>query len=131
MKWWAWPIEKRARAWIVHCADMLEQAMLVEATPQERRLLWLAAVARLAPTWMSRFLPVDDLRVSLLEDFLIYIKERRSIDVPMLLQSDWDELEEWTRSFYWQPSALHRQMQRIKKRLHRPRNSLLRLFRNE
>ena len=131
MKWWAWPVEKRAQAWTVHCADMLEQAMLVDATPQERRLLWLAAIARLAPTWMSRYLPVDDLRVSLLEGFLTYVKERRSVDIPFLLQSNWNDLEEWTRSFYWRPTALQRQMGRVKTRLRGPRNRLLRLFRNE
>jgi hypothetical protein len=32
MKWFGWPVEKRVKAWIVHCAAMLEQAMLVEAT---------------------------------------------------------------------------------------------------
>ena len=38
VKWSRWPVEKRINAWTVHCADMLEQAMLVDATPQEPRL---------------------------------------------------------------------------------------------
>jgi GT2 family glycosyltransferase len=46
-KWARWPSDRRARAWVLHCADMLEQAMAVEATASERWLLWLAAVERL------------------------------------------------------------------------------------
>jgi glycosyltransferase involved in cell wall biosynthesis len=129
MKWWAWPIQKKEKAWIVHCADMLEQAMLVEAAPQERRLLWFAAIARLAPGWMSLFLPVDDLRGSLLEGFLNYVKEKRSFDIPSWLDSNWNELEQSTRSFYWRPTGLRHQMRRVKSRLRGPRNALLRRFR--
>jgi hypothetical protein len=47
VKWAAWPPDKRIEAWIHHCAGMLEQAMLVDAAPLDRRLLWLAAVGRL------------------------------------------------------------------------------------
>jgi hypothetical protein len=129
MKWWAWPLEKRAQAWIVHCADMLEQAMLVDATPQERRLLWLAAVARLGPTWMSAHLPVADIEVPLLDGFLTYVKERRNIDIPSLLESNWDDLEQWTRSFYWRPTGMRHQLRRVKRRLRGPKNAVLRLIR--
>jgi hypothetical protein len=45
--WARWPPERRSRAWVVHCADMLEAAMAVEATAGERWLLWLGAVERL------------------------------------------------------------------------------------
>ena len=41
-KWFTWPAEKITKAWIVHCADMLEQAMLVEATTQEYRYIPLS-----------------------------------------------------------------------------------------
>ena len=130
-KWGTWPIEKKMRAWIVHCTDMLEQAMLVDATLQERRLLWLAAVTRLAPAWMSGYLPFDDLRVPLLEGFLTYVKERKSVDIPSLLKSNWNNLEQWTRSFYWRPTALEQLLQRVKSRLRRPRNAFRRLIRHQ
>ena len=59
MKWFGWPVEKRVKAWIVHCAAMLEQAMLVEATAQERRLLWLAAIGRLTSSRTAiSYLPI-------------------------------------------------------------------------
>jgi GT2 family glycosyltransferase len=48
--WWDWPMEKRFGVWQVHCLDMLEHALAIEATPQDYRLLWLGcgATARLA-----------------------------------------------------------------------------------
>lgn len=37
VEWSAWPLEKRAHGGVVHCADMLEQAILAGATLEERR----------------------------------------------------------------------------------------------
>lgn len=108
-KWSTWPAEKRARAWVVHCADMLEQAMLVQATAQERRLLWLAAVGRLvSPRTASGYLPVSDLtsveRVSLLDAFFERVQTARTMDIPGLLETNWKDIQQWTRGFYWLPS---------------------------
>jgi Glycosyl transferase family 2 len=128
MKWWAWPIEKRRQAWVIHCADMLEQAMKVDAAPQERRLLWLAAVARLAPTWMQQHLPVADVGGPLLNDFLMYVRSQRNIDLPGLLDSDWNDIEQWTTGFSWRPAGLRHQLAKIKKRLRGPREALFRLL---
>ena len=49
--WWTWSMDRRFKAWQVHCLDMLQQALLIDATPQDRRLLWLAIIrtSRLAP----------------------------------------------------------------------------------
>jgi hypothetical protein len=104
-KWAKWPAEKRRSAWTIHCAAMFEQAMLVEATTQERRLLWLAAVGRLvSPLTAARYVPVSDLtsaeRVSLLDMFLDLVRTRGAADVSTLLEAGWDEIEEWTRGFY-------------------------------
>lgn len=110
VKYARWPAEKRARAWIVHCADMLEQAVLVEATTQERRLLWLAAVARLvsARTAFSHFsvatLAAGE-RVALLNGFLNYIQTTRRLDIPGWLEADWAEIQFWTGGFYWLPAS--------------------------
>ena len=107
MKWFAWPLEKRIRAWTVHCADMLEQAMLVEATPQERRLLWLAAVGRLVSHTASGHVPVAEFtteqRVSMLDGFLEYVQSVRLLDVSSLLDASWEEIQHWTRGYYWLP----------------------------
>jgi hypothetical protein len=108
-KWFSWPVEKAARAWIVHCAAMLEQAMLVEATTQERRLLWLAAVGRLAST-RTDISPLGIAswtvlkRASLLNAFFEHVRTAMSIDLPGLLEASWEEIEQWTRGFYVLPS---------------------------
>jgi len=112
VKWSTWPAEKRIRAWTVHCADMLEQAMLVEATPQERRLLWLAAVGRLVSRTAGGYVPVDTLtpaeRVSLLAGFLEYVRTARGMDIPVWLETSWEDIQGWTRGFYWLPSETPR-----------------------
>jgi glycosyltransferase involved in cell wall biosynthesis len=73
-KWRQWPQAKRARAWAGHCAAMLEQALLVEATAQERRQLWRAALRRLvSPRPAAAYLPPADLtaaeRAALVDKF--------------------------------------------------------------
>jgi hypothetical protein len=108
MRWFTWPIEKRIKAWTVHCAAMLEQAMLVEATAQERRLLWLATVARLASSrTAARYLPIADWtaveRSSLLDAFIDYVPTATDLDIPALLESSWTEVRGWSREFYWLP----------------------------
>ena len=60
-KWTRWPVDQRTRAWAVHCAAMLEQALLVEATVEERLLLWQAAVERLvSPSLAGGYLPLAE-----------------------------------------------------------------------
>jgi hypothetical protein len=109
VKWARWPAEVRSRAWTVHCADMLEQAMLVEATPQDRRLLWLAACGRLVSHQTAGgYLPVAELtaaeRLTLLDGFIEYLRTARSTDVPARLDASWEDILEWTRGFYWLPA---------------------------
>jgi len=104
-KWDRWPLEKRTKAWIVHCAAMLEQAMLVDATAHERRLLWLAAVGRLiSPRTAARYLPVADLdaaqRAVMLYAFFDHVWTVRGIDVAALLEASWDDIRHWTSAFY-------------------------------
>ena len=101
MRWWAWPEHQRARAWAIHCVDMLEQAMLIEASTEQRRLLWLAAVERLSSAQTTAgYLPVanftDAQRVALFEAFLERGRERRAIDIPALLDAAWGEIRPWS-----------------------------------
>jgi hypothetical protein len=103
-KWDDWPAEKRTRGWTVHCAAMLEQAMLVEAGPLERRLLWLAAVARLvSPRTAARHVPVLTMdaaaHAARLESFFDYVLTVKKIDVPGLLDASWDDVRRWTTAF--------------------------------
>jgi hypothetical protein len=104
-KWSRWPVDKRARAWAAHCAAMLEQAMAVDATDHERRLLWLAAVGRLvSPRTAACYLPVADWaasdRIALLETFCEQARSVRRIDIPGLLRTDWEGVRNWTYEFY-------------------------------
>jgi glycosyltransferase involved in cell wall biosynthesis len=103
-KWATWPLERRIQAWTVHCADMLEEAMLVDASPQERRLLWLAAVGRLVSPRTAAYLPVATLtaaeRASRLDGFFEYLRTARSSDVPEWLDANWEHIHGWTRGVY-------------------------------
>ena len=103
-KWAAWPQERRTQAWLVHCADMLQQAMRVKSIPQERRLLWLAAVNRLVSRNASGFINVKELtdnqRMVILENFLHYLQNVRKSKVHRWMESSWEDLSQWTRGFF-------------------------------
>jgi hypothetical protein len=103
--WWDWPMDRRFQAWQVHCLDMLRQALLADGTVQDRRLLWLAVVERLvSQRTASYFLHPAELtkteRIDLLDSFLVRARSS-SLDIPALLDGSWNEIESWTRGFYW------------------------------
>jgi Glycosyl transferase family 2 len=103
--WWDWPMDRRFQAWQVHCLDMLRQALLAEGTVQDRRLMWLAVIERLVShRTASYFLHTAELttteRIDLLDSFLVRARSS-SLDIPGLLDGSWDEIEGWTRGFYW------------------------------
>jgi hypothetical protein len=103
--WWDWPMGKRFGAWQVHCLDTLQQALLADGTVQDRRLLWLAVIERLVShRTASYFLHTAELteaeRIDLLDSFLVRARTS-SIDIPGMLDTSWDEIEGWTRGFYW------------------------------
>jgi GT2 family glycosyltransferase len=108
--WWAWPTEMRLQAWCRHCVNMLEQALRVEGTVQELRLLWLAALERLSsPQAAGYFLRVAELtpaeRVSMFDSFMARARASAVHDIPVLLDADWDEIHRWSRGFYSIPSG--------------------------
>jgi hypothetical protein len=103
--WWEWAMDRRFKAWQVHCLDMLQQALLIDATPQDRRLLWLAVIERLvSPRTASHFLHIAELtnaeRADMLESFLTRARTS-SIDIPGCLRATWDEIDSSTKGFYW------------------------------
>lgn len=103
--WWDWAMDRRFQAWQVHCLDMLRQALLADGPVQDRRLLWLAVIERLVShRTASFFLHSAELtkteRIDLLDSFLVKARAS-SIDIPGLLNASWDEIESWTRGFYW------------------------------
>lgn len=102
--WWEWPLERRFKAWQVHCLDMLRQALLIDATPQDRRLLWLAILERLiSPRIAGYFLNTTELtvaeRAEVLDSFLT-LARTSSIDLPAGSLASWDEIASWTKGFY-------------------------------
>ena len=105
-KWAQWPFEKRIKAWVIHCTQMLEQAMQVEATLQERCLLWLAAVSRLvSPRTAIGYIPVASLteveRQRLLDEFFNQVQHIRKLEVTVWLETEWESIRQWTTGFYW------------------------------
>lgn len=107
LTWFTWPTDKRLAGWQCHCLSMFEQALQIDANEQERRLLWLAAVARLvSPRTAGSFLPIAELsgaeRMDMLDSFL---KRARfsPMDIPKALDATWAEIESWTKGFYWRP----------------------------
>jgi glycosyltransferase involved in cell wall biosynthesis len=101
--WGRWAPERRARAWLVHCADMLEHAMEAEGTVGERWLLWLAVVERLrarrtAGAYLEEALMRESGPPPLLDDFMAHVRHERVIDLPALLGSGWRVIRRRTRA---------------------------------
>ena len=95
--WNAWPVAKRKRAWAVHCAAMLDQALRVATTAADRRVLWRASLSRLvARQHALHFIPVHEYspadRASLLELFLAEL-DARGVELPDLLGTSADALQ--------------------------------------
>ena len=104
-KWPDWPTERQFTGWQVHCLDMLRQALLIDATPQDRRLLWLAVIERLvAPRRASYFQNTAELtvakRADVLDSFLTRARTS-SIDIAGSLVASFDEIDSWTKGYYW------------------------------
>lgn len=114
-KWWRWSPEERLFGWTVHCRDMLAEAMKIWTSPEERRLLFSAAVARLLTTRFEyaqigalspekQARAVRDflarMRRARSRDFLALLRQPRSPDLAEWLGSSWDEIERSTLAFY-------------------------------
>jgi hypothetical protein len=102
--WWDWALDRRFKAWQAHCLDMLRQALLIDATSHDRRLLWLAVIERLvSPRTASHFLPIAELtaaeRADMLESFLTRARTS-SIDITGSLVASWDEIDSWTKDYF-------------------------------
>jgi hypothetical protein len=74
-KWPLWPLEKRIKAWQVHCRDMFLEASQAEATLPDRRLMWGASVVRLvSASTASGYIPASTFdtsaRIATLDGFL-------------------------------------------------------------
>lgn len=107
--WYEWSRDKRLMAWQIHCLSMFEQAVQIEAQIPKRRLLWLAAVERLvSPRTASKIISdINELRSSerimQLDGFLHRARTSATFDVPALLDSDWEQIVNWTKGFYSVP----------------------------
>jgi hypothetical protein len=109
-RWWSLSKEDQLRSWSRHCIDMLGQALHLRGSPEQARLLWSAAVARLtAPEGAGHFLKIDDLglseRTSLLDSFLSQAISAYGESLRMWLDADWDVVVRWTESGFWLPRS--------------------------
>src|SRR4029450_1603486 len=112
-----WKRGKRLQEWGAHCVNMIEQALRVAGTAHELRLLWLAAVTRLAAPSLTGYLfnalhLTRRERFTLIDSFLADARKSTVHDIPVLLDMEWPEIEAVSRAFYWLPG---RQMVEIVK----------------
>lgn len=73
--WPTWPLDQRMRAWQIHCRDMFLEALPVDATLPDLRLIWAASVVRLMSARLAgTFIPAATLdtaaRSAMLDGFL-------------------------------------------------------------
>jgi glycosyltransferase involved in cell wall biosynthesis len=102
-RWSRWPEEERARAWRLHCEHLLDEALLVDATVPERRLLWSAVLLRLATGRPTDYLPASyrqgEPQQRLVQQFFGHVRRNARVDVPALLETDWPALRRWSRDW--------------------------------
>jgi glycosyltransferase involved in cell wall biosynthesis len=104
--WYEWSRDKRLLAWQIHCLSMFEQAVQIEADVKARRLLWLTAAERLvSPRTASKIIAdISELtsseRVEALDGFLNRSRASATLNVPALLDADWEQIVKWTKVFY-------------------------------
>jgi GT2 family glycosyltransferase len=104
----SWPGEMRRHAWVVHCVDMLEEMVLAEATPIERRLLWEAAVTRLLSPRIPAGIVDDDAftaqgRRSMARAFVREARTRTALDIPAWLALRWGTIRRSTMALAGAP----------------------------
>ena len=103
----SWSRAKRLHAWSAHCVNMMEQALRVEGTAHELRLLWLAVVARLTSPLTAHLIGLVHLtreeRLMQIDSFLEQARASTMGDVPALLDMEWSEIEALSRGCYWLP----------------------------
>ena len=101
-KWPLWPLEKRLKAWQVHCRDMFLEASRADASTAERQLIWGAAVARLvSPRTSSGYVPAATFDVSarkvILEGFLRSFTPSDVTNTEQTLELSFDRLVDWSQ----------------------------------
>ena len=94
-KWLTWGSEQFKKAWVTHCADMLEQALHTAVTAQEARLLWLGTLIRLISAHRfgyTRHLLKNYSPMELLNDLTEHIQEKKRIELPARLEQNWSRI---------------------------------------
>jgi hypothetical protein len=106
-QWWSLAKDEQIRSWAHHCVDMLRAALQVPGSPEQSRLLWFGAVARLTTPEATRHfmdvarLTADD-RLDLLRQFLD-LAENAIAEIPLRLDIGWTELRSITSASFWLP----------------------------
>ena len=106
--WWSLSKDEQIRSWAHHCVDMLQTAIQVPGSPEQSRLLWFAAVARLtAPEAARHFMDVARLtaadRLDLLRQFMDLAESAIPTEIPLRLDTDWADLRSMTSASFWMP----------------------------
>ena len=107
-QWWSLSKAEQIRSWAHHCVDMLKTALQVPGSPEQCRLLWFAAVARLtAPEAARHFMDVAKLtaadRLDLLRQFMDLAESAIPTEIPLRLDTGWAELRRMTSASFWMP----------------------------
>ena len=110
-RWWNISQEDRLRYWSRHCVDMLGQALEIKGSPEQARILWSAAVAKLtAPEAAGHFLNLSEVRsdnrADLLRSFLNTALSLYADRLCVWLDADRDAIVDWSKKSFWVPQVV-------------------------
>jgi hypothetical protein len=96
-KWSRWPLERRMKAWQVHCRDLFLEASRAKVAVPDRRLMWAASMTRLVSTsTASSYIPASTFdksaRIAMLEGFLASLKPRHVRHAERRLELPFDQI---------------------------------------
>lgn len=114
IKWRRWSLQKRMKAWQVHCRDVFMEASQAEASLPDCRLMWAASVARLTSPIASGCIPVSTFdssaRQAMLEGLFSNLAPRDVAHVEATLDLVFDDIMTLSRAMLGvrRPSLLRR-----------------------
>jgi glycosyltransferase involved in cell wall biosynthesis len=105
LEWSTWNKERAVAAWTAHCVNMLDQAIRIEASTQELRLLWFSAIRRLlSPETAGLYLHLRELspedEMGMFNSFLAGAQGSKLHTIDALLGSNRQDLREWSLPFF-------------------------------
>jgi glycosyltransferase involved in cell wall biosynthesis len=95
-EWHTWDLERRKRAWVVHCHDMLDVALRVVNGASDAWLVWYAVLIRLTASRATQYIQWSRLsngdRAELVDRLVTHVRQMDRIRLSCQLGEPWHRI---------------------------------------